>query len=40
MKLVVRALQDRQQLRLKILSLAGIVLLLFLLAAFNLKNIK
>jgi F0F1-type ATP synthase assembly protein I len=40
MKLVVRSLQDRQRLRLKILSLAGIVLLLFLLAAFNLKNLK
>ncbi len=40
MKLVVRSLQDRQRLRLKILSLAGLVLLLFLLAAFNMKNLK
>jgi hypothetical protein len=40
MKLVVRSLQDRQRVRLKIFSLAGVVLLLFLLAAFNLKNIK
>jgi hypothetical protein len=39
-KLVVRSLQDRQRLRLKILSLAGLVLLLFLLAAFNMKNLK
>jgi F0F1-type ATP synthase assembly protein I len=40
MKLVIRSLQDRQRLRLKVLSLAGFVLLLFLLAAFNLKNVK
>jgi F0F1-type ATP synthase assembly protein I len=40
MKLVIRSLQDRQRLRLKVLSLAGLVLLLFLLAAFNLNNVK
>jgi len=40
MKFVVRSLEDRQRLRLKVFSLAGLVLLLFLLAAFNLKNLK
>lgn len=40
MKLVVRSLQDRQNLRLKVLSLASLVFLLFLLAAFNVKNLK
>jgi hypothetical protein len=40
MNLVAVALQDRQHLRLKILSMAVVVLILFLLAAFNLKNVK
>lgn len=40
MKLAVRSLEDRQHLRLKILSLAALVLTLFLLAAFNVKDLK
>jgi F0F1-type ATP synthase assembly protein I len=40
MKLAARATQDRQNLRAKILSLAVVVLVLFLLAAFNLKGLK
>jgi hypothetical protein len=40
MKFVVRSLQNRQRLGLKILSLAGVVLLLALLAAFNMKMFK
>ncbi|HVM61259.1 MAG TPA: hypothetical protein VMV72_10370 [Verrucomicrobiae bacterium] len=40
MKFVVRSLQDRQHPRLKILSLAGIGLLLALLAGLNVKTLK
>jgi hypothetical protein len=40
MKFVVRSLQDRQRVRLKIFSLAIVVLLLALLAAVNAKTVK
>lgn len=40
MKFVARSLQNRQHLQLKFLSLAGVVLLLALLAAFNMKMLK
>jgi hypothetical protein len=40
MKFVVRSLQDRQRVGLKTFSLAVLVLLLALLAAFNAKTIK
>jgi hypothetical protein len=40
MKFVVRSLQNRQRVGLKLLSLAGIVLLLAILAALNCKPLK
>jgi hypothetical protein len=40
MKLVVRSLQDRQRAGLKMLSLAGIVLFLAILAVANAKTLK